>query len=208
MALGNTLVPLWLPGVTVSWIPPWKLIGKPDSRKSIASWSWKPLAKSCTFMAVLTGTLHPLKFGKPDDFTGHATECYTAYWDNISWGSWAWGQTSWPEDLGWGYLHLLALQPLDGIHSPATCFPHHPHRHRRGPLLSHEPKLTFPQPQPQLQPHPSWRYSPWHIQSCCAPPQGLLTLSHSHLHPPLSDPPRQYRTSAPESNTQPSGRIH
>ena len=72
IASGNSLAPLWLPGGTVWWITPWKLIGKPNSKKSIASWSWKPLVKSCTaatFMAVLTGTLHPLKFGKPDDFT-------------------------------------------------------------------------------------------------------------------------------------------
>ena len=72
IASGNSLAPLWLPGGTVWWITPWKLIGKPNSKKSIASWSWKPLVKSrttATFMAVLTGTLHPLKFGKPDDFT-------------------------------------------------------------------------------------------------------------------------------------------
>ena len=101
MASGNSLTPVWLHGGKVCWITPWKLIGKPNSRKSIASWSWKPLAKSstaATFMAVLTGALHPLKFGKPDNFTRACNwmlRCTSGQYLigvlGLGWNSAAWG---------------------------------------------------------------------------------------------------------------------
>ena len=101
MALGNSLAPLWLLGGTACWITPWKLIGKPDSRKSKGFSSWKPLAKSrtaTTFMAVLTGTLHLLKFGKPDNFTRACNwmlRCSSGQYFigilGLGWNSAAWG---------------------------------------------------------------------------------------------------------------------
>ena len=90
IASGNSLAPLWLPGNTVWWITPWKLIAKPNSKKSIASWSWKPL--------VWRGPYILWSLANQTTLPGHATECYSAPRDHISWASWAWGETPRPED--------------------------------------------------------------------------------------------------------------